>query len=165
MESIKASGSTHENTHISRRRVVCPRDMFKVTYSGVSTSVRTTLMEAVTDRVQSIFHVPLLAAPSCPSDKGLTFHPIHRSIGVSRSASRVERSKAGAEKASFTPSKRPICNLLELVGVPRRVEKHHEFFELVNVNPLAITDVKAMNAAVRFVNFVMIFVVLEVLSM
>merc|ERR1719276_647926 len=40
-------------------------------------------------------------------------HPIHLSIGVSRSASIELLSSAGAEKASFTPSKRPIFKLVE----------------------------------------------------
>ena len=39
-----------------------------------------------------------------------TLHPIHRSMGVSRSESMADRSSAGAEKASLTPSKSPMCN-------------------------------------------------------
>jgi hypothetical protein len=31
-------------------------------------------------------------------------------MGVSRSASKMDRSRAGAEKASLTPSNKPICN-------------------------------------------------------
>jgi hypothetical protein len=43
-----------------------------------------------------------------------TLHPIHRSMGVSRSASMVVRSRAGAEKASLTPSNKPICKADEV---------------------------------------------------
>ena len=47
-------------------------------------------------------------APVAVSCSETTLQPIHRSIGVSRSASTWERSKAGAEKASFTPSNKPF---------------------------------------------------------
>ena len=48
-----------------------------------------------------------------------TLQPIHRSMGVSRAASTADRSSAGAEKASLTPSKSPMCSavVVEIVVV------------------------------------------------
>ena len=54
-------------------------------------------------------------ATDCCLSSGSTFHPIHLSIGVSRSASRDDLSSAGAENASFIPSKSPF-NCMELVA-------------------------------------------------
>lgn len=43
-----------------------------------------------------------------------TLHPIHRSMGVSRSASICDRSSVGALKASLTPSNNPY-NCVDVV--------------------------------------------------
>jgi hypothetical protein len=56
-------------------------------------------------------NTPALHSPGCvdetPSFSLATLQPIHRSMGVSRSESIELRSKAGALKASFTPSNKP----------------------------------------------------------
>lgn len=59
-------------------------------------------------------------AATCLSS-ATTLHPIHLSIGVSRSA---EISEGGAEKASFTPSKRPFRDVdgLALLGCTEKAE-------------------------------------------
>ena len=58
---------------------------------------------------------PPSALVPLPSWSETTLHPIHRSMGVSLEASICDRSRAGAEKASFTPSNSPFRAVVVVV--------------------------------------------------
>jgi hypothetical protein len=98
-------------------------------------------------------HVRFLLVPAAASWilavfalSDVTLHPIHRSIGVSRSLdSEDDFSSAGALKASLTPSNKPMCrddstfgalhplgattNAVELCAIARSIQ-HRSAVEL-----------------------------------
>ena len=94
------------------------------------------------DPLMHISNVPTGSTVSLTSFSETTLHPIHRSIGVSRSASSEE---GGCVKASFTPSNSPYNSVLHravLVVCAGRTEK---------AETAAVVDAKTIAVEVPFI--------------